>query len=128
MDMTEQENTASKSGSEKRQRGKSLHIRLTDAEYAELVSRADAVEITPASYARMMLLDTPPPRGSRKPSVDRVAVARVLAELGKIGSNINQIAAAFNRRNDPHASEAVTALREVQGIRNACMEALNRKP
>lgn len=120
--------TRKTSGSEKRHRSKLLQVRLSDAELAEIAARAESVEMTPASFARFMLLDTPPPRATRKPSVAVQAVGRVLAELGKVGSNVNQIAHALNSGVAVHPAIIDKALRDVSDMRDACLEALNRKP
>lgn len=116
------------SGSEKRQRQRSLNIRMTDAELAEIEAKANDLELAPSSYARMILLDSPPPRARRKPSVEVESVAKVLAQLGKIGSNINQIAHALNANVPVHPAAIEFTLKEVNAMRDACLEALNRKP
>ena len=74
----------------------------------------------------------PAPR--RRPSVDTVLLAKVLAELGKIGSNINQIAYHLNagRPGDVMEGSVESALAELLEWRTALMQALgyerNRKP
>ena len=75
--------------SEKRQRNKTVHIRLTDAE-----------------------------------------LVRILSQLGKIGSNVNQIARAVNSGDDPNGlsddiKAAVVALAEIHA---AAASALGWKP
>lgn len=84
------------SGSETRQRKKVLLIRLTEAEQAQLVEAADRAGLTLASYARKMLLSAPPPRQGRRPPADKVELGRIVAHLGKIGGNLNQLARAAN--------------------------------
>lgn len=118
-----------KSGSEKRQRNKVLQVRCTDAEFAQIEAMADRVELTPASYARSFLLDAPAPRAVRRPAVDTAQVAKLLADLGKVGSNLNQIAYHLNSGTSSVSPQAVeSALADVAEMRKACMEALGRKP
>jgi hypothetical protein len=72
-----------------------------------------------------VLLDVPlPPR--RRPSVDTQLLAKVLAELGKIGSNINQIAYHLNagRPGDVMDGAIEAALNELVEWRAALMQAL----
>ncbi len=119
------------SGSEKRRRNDVLAIRMTSEEFAEVSKRANDVQLTPASYARLELLDSPPPRQARRPAVEAENVARVLAQLGKIGSNINQIAHQLNMDKNGGKSIAhetiARAMTDVSVMRDACMTALNRK-
>jgi hypothetical protein len=103
-------------------------VRLSDSEFAILSRYADASEITPASYMRMQTLDIPPPRASRKPAINREMTARVLAELGKIGSNVNQIARSLNAKSGAHPEHLDEALKAISDMRTSCMEALGRKP
>ena len=121
------EATAKKHGSEKRKRPCLLSVRMTDAEFTEVNSKAEAVELTPASYARSMLLDMPAPRAVRRPAVERENVARVLAQLGKIGSNLNQIAHHMNAGNNLANETLARALTDVSAMRDACLEAMGRK-
>jgi hypothetical protein len=55
--------------------------------------------------------------------VDHVAVARVLAELGKIGSNINQLAKYANMGRYQESSIEL-ALRDLAELRLVCLQAL----
>ena len=121
------DDTSKKSGSETRQRNKVLQVRLTDAEFSEIEAMADRAELTPASYARSILLDTPAPRAKRRPAVDTVQVAKLLGEIGKVGSNINQIAHQMNAGVATSSTAINSALADVAEMRKACMEALGRK-
>lgn len=123
------DDTAKKSGSETRQRRKLLQIRVSDTELSSIAEMADRAALTIPSYARQILLDTPPPRAVRKPSVDTQQVAKMLGELGKVGSNLNQIAHHLNAGTAGAGSNTITAaLEDVQAMRDACMKALGRKP
>lgn len=123
-----QKTKSKKSGSEKRKRQSRVSIRLTSEEFAEVAKRADAAQLTLASYARAEILDSPPPRQARRPAVETENVARVLAQLGKIGSNLNQIARHMNSGNSIANETLARALTDVSVMRDACMSALNRKP
>ena len=62
-----------------------------------------------------------------RPTVDLVAVARLLGELGKSGSNINQLAHyAHLGRFQSNSIEVV--LRDLMELRLACLHALGREP
>jgi hypothetical protein len=121
------DDTSKKSGSENRERRNILAIRLTKSERAEIEAMADRAELTAASYARSILLDAPAPRAKRRPAVDTVQVAKLLAEIGKVGGNINQIAHQLNAGKATSPNVVASALADVAEIRKACMEALGRK-
>ena len=80
-----------------------------------------------------VLLDVPLPK-RRRPTVNTKLLGRVLAELGKIGSNINQIAYHLNagRPGDVLDGSIEAALRELLEWRTALLHAIgeerNRKP
>lgn len=118
----------SASGSETRQRTRVVQVRLTEAEYAEISAHADAALLTLASYVRATALDTPPPRARRRPAVEAVQVARMLAQLGKIGSNLNQIAHHLNAGHGTPNVAVARAAEDVSALRDACMITLGRKP
>ncbi len=104
--------------SEKRQRNKTAHIRLTDAEHEALLAAADNSGLTIGAYMRAAALGSPGPRAARKPPVVREELVRILGQLGKIGSNINQIARAINSGDDPNGlsddiKAAVVAIAEI---------------
>lgn len=123
------DDTAKKSGSETRQRQRLLQVRLSDSEFASIAEMADRASLTIPSYARQILLDSPPPRAVRKPSVDTKQVAKMLGELGKVGSNLNQIAHHLNAGAGGAGLNVITdAIADVQAMRDACMKALGRKP
>ena len=122
------DDTASRSGTETRQRGKLLQIRLTSAELSEIEAQAEAAELTAASYARSVLLSAPAPRARRRPSVQTQEVGRLLGELGKVGSNLNQIAHAVNAGQPVGSNAIAAAIEDVRAMRDDCLIALGRKP
>lgn len=113
----------------KRKRMATIHARVTEEEKAEIAAKAKAVGGVSALF-RSALLGYKLP----KSKVDTKAVSQVLAELGKIGSNVNQIAKHLNsgRPGDATENTIVAALRDLMQTRSACMRALgfeaDRKP
>lgn len=47
-----------------------------------------------------------PPASQRAPSIDNVAVARLMGEVGRLGNNVNQIAKGMNTTGDIPSAEA----------------------
>jgi mobilization protein NikA len=116
------------SGSETRQRQNHEKFRVTDAERAEIRARADRAGVTVASYIRATVLGTPPPRQSRRPPVNVVELARVLAALGKLGSNVNQMARVANSGGWPGDDQITFAAFAIHDMRLALMSALGVTP
>ena len=113
-------------GTETRQRQRDVRIRLTDAEHAALVALAERAGLSLGGFARRVLLDAPPPRQSRRPPVERAELARLLAQIGRVGGNVNQIARALNAGGVVETGEIDQAARAVVEIRDAVMVALGR--
>jgi hypothetical protein len=113
------------SGSEKRQRTELAMVRLTPAEKTAVEDAADKAGLSVASYSRLQMLGAPPPRGARRPPVEKQMLAKVLGQLGKIGSNLNQVARSANMGEDDLA-ETRQALSEVRLATLAVLAALGR--
>ncbi|MEY2853172.1 MAG: hypothetical protein RL030_304 [Pseudomonadota bacterium] len=114
------------SGSETRRRQKGLRVRLTEAERAALDVAAEQAGLSRASYARQVLLAVPPPRQARRPPVERVELARLLAHIGKVGSNLNQLAHLGNAGAAVDGAALAAELAELATVRQAIRAALGR--
>jgi hypothetical protein len=117
------------SGTDKRQRQATLSARFNDEEARAVRTKAERAGLSVASLIRAAVLDLPLPdaRAPKRPSADLQAVARLLGELGKIGSNLNQIA---KHANAGRLTEGLleVALRDLLELRLACLQALGREP
>jgi Mobilization protein NikA len=80
----------------KRRRSRMAFIRLDDAEFTELESRARAAGFTIGAYCRACALGDAGPRARRRVTVERELLAGNTAELNHIGGNLNQMARALN--------------------------------
>jgi Mobilization protein NikA len=118
-----------RSGSETRKRNVLLTARFTPQEAATIRQISDRTGVTVASLLRRALLDTPPPRATRRPPADMRAIARLLGQLGKIGSNINQIAHYLNAGRPLNRIEdsIELALRDLAELRIVCLQALGQE-
>ena len=118
------------SGSETRQRRGRVTIRFFDPEMENLKEKADRAGISVSSFARLTLLGITPDRTARRPQVEKTLLAKTLGELGKIGSNINQIARTANTRgaverdDEEYLRRASLAL---EAMRDAVLSALGRR-
>lgn len=116
---------AARRGTEKRKRTSVLTWRVSEDERKAVNRLLESTGLSLSALVRNALLQTPPPRASRRVTVDHEAVARVLAALGKIGSNINQLAKQANMgRPELNIEELKMALRDLAELRLACLQAL----
>jgi hypothetical protein len=83
-------------GGQQRQRQKGVRARVTLDEYAAIERRARAAGLSTAAYLRACALGDQGPRSQRRPPVEIEHFGKAVAELNKIGSNVNQIAHAAN--------------------------------
>lgn len=102
-------------------------IRCTEEERAAIKAAADQAGLSVGAFVRALALGDAGPRAVRRPPIERKELARLLGHLGKVGSNVNQLAHAFNRNG------RVPGLAELNGIRayviemrDALMAALGR--
>ena len=115
------------SGSETRQRGRLVAVRCTAAEYATIEAAAAQAGQPVGSYLRAVALGSPGPRAARRPVPQRVELAQVLGQLGRVGGNVNQLAKAFNVDGDaPAVDELATIRADIAAMRAALMQALGR--
>ena len=83
-------------------RDKAVTIRLSLEEWEQMKAEADSLKLSFSDYARNTLLQRPLPRPQTEISVE------TYKELRKIGTNINQLAAAANRATNMGVASAVS--------------------
>ena len=113
------------SGSQRRKVTARIAVNCTPVQKAAILKKVEVTGLSPSAMCLAVLLDVPLP-ARRHPSVDAVLLAKVLAELGKIGSNINQIAYHLNagRPGDVIEGSIEAALTELLEWRTALMQSL----
>ena len=72
-----------------------IRVRVTPAEKRHLWEMATEAGYTPSDFMRLRTLAAVQPT-RRVPTPDRALLLLLMAELGKLGSNVNQIAHALN--------------------------------
>lgn len=117
-----------RSGSQRRQRAKLAGMACTAEERAQLEAAAERAGLTVSAYMRHQCLGTPGPRAVRRPPVERAALAQLLAQLGKVGSNLNQIARALNSDRQVLPSDIGEAVAEVRAAALAISATLRGAP
>ena len=115
------------SGSEKRQRGVPVSVRLLPTERAALEERCAEAGLSLASFLRACALGTPGPRAQRAPHVNAVEMAKATAVLNKVGSLLNQMAHILNTSGSIVTNECFAALAETRAAAAVIREAVGRK-
>jgi hypothetical protein len=104
-----------------------IAVRCTVQERAAITELATKSGLAIGAYLRATALGSPGPRAVRRPPIERKELARLLGHLGKVGSNINQLAHAFNStRRVPGLAELAAVRQQIGEIRDALMKALGR--
>ena len=116
-----------RSGSEKRQRTHMFSVRLSLKEAKQARLMAERAGLSQAALIRQALFNSSPPRAARRPTINHKAVSRLMGQLGKIGSNLNQLTKHANAGRYQEASIEL-ALRDLMELRMACLQALGREP
>lgn len=116
----------SKNRSEKRHRQARVTVRLSSDERTALETAANASGLTLGSYIRARLTDGKALRSVRRPPVECDLLARLLGQIGKVGSNLNQIAMVMNAQGIVMHGAISDELSEVKSLREAILKALGR--
>jgi hypothetical protein len=101
-----------RSGSETRTHSKKLTVRYPVAQYAELENMASAQGLSLSAFVRLKASGIKPVNATTQ---DQKLAIQYLAELGKIGSNLNQIARAANM-NQAGLRDIAMALDEIHAL------------
>jgi hypothetical protein len=112
------------SGSDKRQRGETVTVRLTKDERDTLDALASRSGLAAGAFMRAAAFGDAGPRAQRRPPIDHVALRQMLGQWGRIGNNLNQIAKHLNAGGPVNIPELKEALAGHPGIRIAILRAL----
>lgn len=115
-------------GSDKRQRGETVTVRLSKAERDRLDELASKSGLAAGAFMRAAAFGDAGPRAQRRPPVDHVLLRQILGNLGKVGSNVNQIARQMNSGEQAAVPELREALAAYLELRDAIYRALNMDP
>jgi hypothetical protein len=125
--MQKDKNGKSRRGSEIRKKSLLVTSRYSPEEFQELEEAASRAGLTRASYQRVQSLGTPKTRSTRRAPIERELLAKTQGHLGKIGSNLNQIARAANSGDGIDQAELSMAIKVIEGVSALVMRALGHK-
>lgn len=107
-----------------KKRASPFSIRLTESERSAMQRRANDAGLSIGGYWKSVVFNTTPPRRSNRPSIDQQALAKLLPQLGWLGSNVNQIAKRINTSGEYSPVDINNAVSDIAEIRSAIMKAL----
>ena len=114
--------------SEKRDRDKRLTVRFNNQEYLALQEYADRAGLSLSGFLRHTTLQTKPPRQSYRPVKDHEKLALLLASIGRIGNNLNQLAYVANTGSWPEHHNLEQACADIREVRDMLIQALGKEP
>jgi hypothetical protein len=116
------------SGSDKRQRGETVTVRLTRDERATLDALSSRSGLTAGAFMRAAAFGDAGPRAQRRPPADHKALRQLLGECGRVGNNLNQIARSLNARGWVNIPELAAACAVYLDISAGILAALDMAP
>lgn len=128
METAEPVKSKPRTGSETRRKQRRATVRLNAEEYAELTAAAERAGQTVGTYIRARTLAAPTTRARHRPTVETELLAKAVAQLGRIGGNLHQIARRLNFGEIEHAAELPVAIAEFRKVVSALMAAAGRTP
>ncbi|MEO5347651.1 MAG: plasmid mobilization relaxosome protein MobC [Magnetococcus sp. YQC-9] len=115
--------------SQKRERNARAICVVNDAEKAEIEAKAARAGLSVSGYLRTLIFGKGAPqlRGARRPVVEKELLVKLLGELGKIGSNINQIAHVANQGRGVNFPALIKLSSDLVVMRQQVKAALGRE-
>ncbi len=108
-------------------RDKVLRIRCTGAELEQMDARADTAGLSLGAFVRAATLGSPGPRAVKRPRVERAQLALLLAKIGNLGGNVNQVAKFCNATRTPADARTLDGMKaDIAAMRDDLMKALGR--
>ena len=105
-----------------------LAARFSEADAAKHEQAAAAAGVSVSDLIRGALDGAPPPRRTARPTVDQAELARLMGAIGRIGSNVNQLARVANSGSWPDSRALDEASADIRWMRDAVMRALGVTP
>jgi hypothetical protein len=102
--------------------------RCTKAQRKQADVAAERAGVSLNAFVRLRMFGTAGPRAQRKPGEATKRLAQILGQMGKRGSNLNQIAHRLNMDELPALGELGAAIAEHRATCAAIMRALGLRP
>jgi hypothetical protein len=100
-------------------------IRFAGADYDKAAEAAERAGLSFGAFVRKTVVGAAGPRAKRCASVNKALFVKALADLGKAGSNLNQLAKVANTTGRPAGQGELAAMKSaVDEIKAAILKAL----
>ena len=107
-------------------KAKFIAVRCTLDDHAFIGETAAEAGLSIGAFLRTIALGTAGARAVRRPRIDREQLAKLLGEIGKLGSNVNQIAKWANTERAPPSFAEIVKMREdIAAMRAEVLKALD---
>ena len=107
-------------------KGRRIAVRLTDDDHSFLEQTAKDAGLSVGAFLRTIALGTAGARAVKRPPIERKQLAKLLGEIGKLGSNVNQIARWANTDKRAPDDRVLALMREnIAAMRAEVMKALD---
>jgi len=104
-----------------------IAVRCTVKQHESIKEGAARAGLSIGAYLRALAIGYPGLRSVHRPRPGDTELARLLGHIGKLGSNVNQIAKIANTyRHLPSLSALSVMRRDIRWMRNALLKALRR--
>ena len=109
-------------------RKKFIAVRCTVEERLAITEASAAAGLSIGAFLRTVAVGSAGPRAVRRPPIERKELAQLLGHVGKLSSNVNQIAKGYNVSGVMPGFAEIMAMRaDIQAMRAALMKALGRE-
>ena len=105
-----------KSGSETRQKGRVITVRVSEGDYQAINENASGAGLTVGTYIRDCVLQAPQTARRRRPLADVAALSTLHAQMRRVGGNLNQIARGVNTGEEKAVTDLPDTLAELQQL------------
>jgi len=112
------------SKSESRQRNDRVIFRLTAEEKVRFEKFCQASGLSKSDYFRKKCLEEKALRKRKTPNIETETLLKTLAQIGKVGGNLNQIARELNMGYLPITDELQLTLNQIRQLRLEIRKAL----
>lgn len=108
-------------------KGKFIAVRVTEGDRDRIDAAAGQAGLSIGGYLRALALGSAGVRAVKRPRVEKEQLARILGEIGKLGSNVNQLAKWSNTERSAASQAELTQMRaDIAAMRAEVMKALDR--
>ena len=125
--MTDQAKPTARKKSQKRQRKEQIKTPLTTDEFNRVAARAAALGLSKAAFSRLKMLDETGERSQHVLPVNAELVREAIAEMGRYGNNVNQLAYKANAHDElPMERELRALLARHEAVLDMLMTAIGK--